>query len=604
MIKKRMGQTTSLMLLPAQSGKTRKATELMNKWNQILEKDGSTGSRHINLIFTSNSKLLSRQTAHRIHTDVAGSTSSVSSESESDIDIESDLDSDTDSQEDDDFNEIEYDIHPLKNPRTLLWISGGRRPKDEKDLYFDIRKNGLENIICCTNQARIQRAMALMNYLSDDRDCADLRGRTVNIWIDEADACMKLWVRHIHQIGRWGDFIHKVVLVSATMGPVVKYFDKKSIPCNLRVFRSTHADVYVKFSECEVVHEYSRERGQKPREHLCEVLDHAEIPANSRWFCPGAISKKSHEQIMEELLSRGFNVLILNGSKKQLVFADPSIDPPINVMETMTEDDLELSGAIRKLYYGHRLYERPFAVTGNLCVGRGITFASKEGPEEFLFTHGIIPNIGTAEEIYQMVARCFGNFRHFDTFVPAKLYMNQIVASKIRNQEHIAIEMARRYFQDNHEETVMISLREYLEISHEQPVERNRRTKVSRPQERVPLIIPFGPEQTYLYSLTEGTKIRGKNVFKSLRSMIAGNPAYAKLLDLINHPETKLYATAPDADIAYQREITDVVVTASHGNTSVMGIKKKDRLKDNCAVMVDKIQKRLCIVIWSVSGIY
>lgn len=453
-----MGQHTSIMQLPAQSGKTRRATELMNKWNQILETDGSMGHHHLNLIFTSNSKLLSRQTARRVQREVHGAGGGEEYE-------ESSSDSDDESESDANFNGIVYDIPSPTSNKTFPWISGGRKPMNERDVYFSIRKEGVENIICCTNKARIRRVITLMNYLCDDRHCFDMEGRTVNIWIDEADACMKLWRRHIRDIVRWGDFVNKVVLISATMGPVIQYFHKEGIDCNLRVFQNTHADVYVKFSECEVHHEHSDDASQTAIDHLISVLDHVAIPANSRWFCPGSVARKSHEEVAMELLRRGFNVLILNGKQKHLLFCDGST--PIPVMDEMGEDNLELSTAIRKLYYEHSLNEQPFAVTGNLCVSRGITFASKEGDQEFLFTHGVIPDIGSAEEIYQMVSRCLGNFRDYRTFVPPKLYMNRIVSSKICNQEHLAVELARRYFRPDIGETTHLSSQDYASISQE-----------------------------------------------------------------------------------------------------------------------------------------
>jgi hypothetical protein len=125
------------------------------------------------------------------------------------------------------------------------------------------------------------------------------------------------------------------------------------------------------------------------------------MAAGSRWFCPGAVARKSHDEIAAELLRRGFNVLILNGDKKQLVFSDATC-PPVNVMSAVS-DDVELSEAIRTLYYDYQLDSAPFAVTGNMCISRGITFASKNEHFEFLFTHGISTKLVRSQVSRQMM---------------------------------------------------------------------------------------------------------------------------------------------------------------------------------------------------------
>ena len=69
-----MGNALSLIHLPAQSGKTRKMTELINRWKNLIEYTSNSADRlfeeSINVIFTSNTKLLTRQTASRVHAEV------------------------------------------------------------------------------------------------------------------------------------------------------------------------------------------------------------------------------------------------------------------------------------------------------------------------------------------------------------------------------------------------------------------------------------------------------------------------------------------------------------------------------------------------------
>jgi hypothetical protein len=576
-----MREIITIMHLPAQSGKTRKMTELMNRWDSIISVEGNT--THINIVFTSNSKLLTKQTMKRVVDATTVSTS--------DSDVSELSDGETEA---DNFNGIVNDT--TQTNRTIAWISGGGAKMDERIIDLMIRAGDVDNVICCTNKQRMTRVMCLIGLLAANR--GRLGGRTINIWIDEADACMRLWTKYLRTIIGFDTLINKIVLISATMSPVIKYFHKNGMDCNLRVYDTTHADCYVRFSDCDVSDEYSV-ANQSPMEQICAVLDNVTMAAGSRWFCPGAVARKSHDEIAAELLRRGFNVLILNGDKKQLVFSDATC-PPVNVMSAVS-DDVELSEAIRTLYYDYQLDSAPFAVTGNMCISRGITFASKNEHFEFLFTHGIIPDIGSAEEIYQMVARCLGNFRDFDSYISPKLYMTERVASKIANQEHLAIELARRYYTGEENDTHTLSTDEFAAVANEHPVIAPPRTRKAKPQERVPVILSFGPEQEYLYYLKESMVIQKDKVFKSLISMISDNPEYARLLALIQSENTIRFATAPTMDNSYQIRITQVVTASEKGITNATSVYKKDTDtgKNVCNVFVDKRQHRLCIVIWS-----
>ena len=576
-----MREIITIMHLPAQSGKTRKMTELMNRWDSIISVEGNTS--HINIVFTSNSKLLTKQTMKRVVDATAVSTS--------DSDVSELSDGETEA---DNFNGIVNDT--TQTNRTIAWISGGGAKMDERIIDLMIRAGDVDNVICCTNKQRMTRVMCLIGLLAANR--GRLGGRTINIWIDEADACMRLWTKYLRTIIGFDTLINKIVLISATMSPVIKYFHKNGMDCNLRVYDTTHADCYVRFSDCDVSHEYSV-ANQSPMEQICSVLDNVTMAAGSRWFCPGAVARKSHDEIAAELLRRGFNVLILNGDKKQLVFSDTTC-PPVNVMSAVS-DDVELSEAIRTLYYDYQLDSAPFAVTGNMCISRGITFASKNEHFEFLFTHGIIPDIGSAEEIYQMVARCLGNFRDFDSYISPKLYMTERVSSKIANQEHLAIELARRYYTGEENDTHTLSTDEFAAVANEHPVIAPPRARKAKPQERVPVILSFGREQEYLYSLKESMVIQKDKVFKSLIYMISDNPEYARLLALIQSENTIRFATAPTMDNSYQIRITQVVTASEKGITNATSVYKKDTDtgKNVCNVFVDKRHHRLCIVIWS-----
>ena len=138
-------------------------------------------------------------------------------------------------------------------------------------------------------------------------------------------------------------------------------------------------------------------------------------------------------------------------------------------------------------------------------------------------------------------------------------------------------------------------------VLNEHPTLVPPRARKVKPQERVPVILPFGPEQDYLYSLTGEERISKPKVFASLSTMISGNPEYERLLRLIHHDNTETYSTAPNTDDSYRRKILDVVSAAERGNSYTVDIDKKQKEsgKNVCSVFVDKRHHRLCVVVWS-----
>jgi hypothetical protein len=442
-----MGSALSLIHLPAQSGKTRKMTELINRWTQLFGLTGNSNIQNdINIIFTSNTKLLTKQTAGRIHSDV--DCVSVLS----DLTIDEDLD-------DDESISISMDIRERES-KTIAWISSAKKVS-VNDVFAKVTSDDddeINNIICCTNKSRMKNVWELLTKLNKKFIKGNLK-KKVNIWIDEADACINIWDDYMQQCEALieSKFIQHIVLVTATMVPVYNHLHSLNIDTNLRTYENTHSPVYHKYSESIRCHEFSNAKNTKTASmHLSSVLEHNPeiISCGTRMFCPGNKSKKSHEDMCDELLKNGFNVLLLNGSNKEIRFHDSS--EVIEIAEFL-ETDLEVSKTLNKLYHQYELFNSPFAVTGNLCVSRGITFASQIEGKEFIFTHGIIPDVANGDEGYQMVARCCGNIKHFASYRVPKIFVSEKTDALIRQQENLAVEFAQKYFQGEVESMVKVT---------------------------------------------------------------------------------------------------------------------------------------------------
>ena len=459
-----MGSNLSLIHLPAQSGKTRKITELINKWNLLISSSTSSDDKNLNIIFTSNTKLLTKQTASRIR---------------SAVDDMSDL-SDDDEVADDDSLSLDGESANAVVDRTLAWISSnGTRTLSVNDVFTDyVVDDKCDNIICCSNAARMNHVAVLVEKLrklnSRNKYAFD---RKINIWIDEADACMSVWKKHIRSIQEMNEgFVQNVVLVTATMMPVYRYLLSAKLPCNVRAYECTHPDAYVKYSDTHKIMKFSN-NARNAAEHLISVIDsNADMCVpGTKWFCPGDKNRTSHETICEELLVRGFNVMIINGVNKEIRFADRS--PPIDISEYL-DNDLEIAKTLNRIYYEHHLYLKPFAVTGQLCVGRGITFASQIDGKEFLFTHGVIPDMSSGDDGYQLVARCFGNIREYATYKRPIVFISEKMDAKIAAQEDFVLKFAATlYLKNDGMDVVSVTRSEIANMSGDndmREVKRNR----------------------------------------------------------------------------------------------------------------------------------
>ena len=273
-------------------------------------------------------------------------------------------------------------------------------------------------------------------------------------------------------------FIQNIVLVSATMVPVYKFLHCKGIEPNLRTYENTHTPLYHKYSESDICHDYS-DNAKNATAHLRTVLqNNAEIVwPGTKLFCPGNKAKKSHEEMCDELIANGFNVLLLNGVYKEIRFCDGR--EPFDIAELL-ETDLEVSKTLNKLYFDQELFTMPFAVTGNLCIGRGITFASQLAEREFLFTHGIIPDVSNGDEGYQMVARCCGNIKGHASYQVPKIFVSVRTHALICIQENLAVEFAMKFFESNVEEPMVKVTRKMLKDAmgdDAEPVSREERRK-------------------------------------------------------------------------------------------------------------------------------
>jgi hypothetical protein len=382
---------------PAQSGKTRTIQEI------IRADDGVRN--HLNILICSNNRLLVAQTNARMADDLYDEVGSV----------------DEDGPADDYISGGVYS-----------WMSGTKKSNISVDaLAWKVCNDEVSMIVCCAHKARFRMLAELIAKLEASR----FFGKPVNVWIDEADVSVKHWS------GAY-DFtsfacVRKMTLVSATFDSVFDHYGR----IRVMPFPETHPECYVGLRDCKLEAFDAEVSGAG--DYMEEVFKaHPELlKPGSKLFVPGDIERVSHDAIRESLTARGAIVLVLNGVEKAFRFPDGSTVPITLKASDETPDELSQVLAAKYKEYGMDKY--PVAVTGQLCLGRGITFQSRD----FVFDYAIIPTIRNAAAAYQCVARVLGNIRNFSPWTPV-VYMHSALLEKVKRQERIAINLARLVHQN------------------------------------------------------------------------------------------------------------------------------------------------------------
>lgn len=381
---------------PAQSGKTRTIQEI------IRADDGVRN--HLNILICSNNRLLVAQTKARMVDGVYAADDSASEGS----------------------GEENWDGDDRIDNGVYSWMSGTKKTNiSTRDLAMRVLLGEVSMIVCCSHKARFRYLAEMLGILE-----RAMFMKPVNVWIDEADVSVKHWS------GEY-DFtafpcVRKMTLVSATFDSVFDHYGR----IRVMPFPETHPECYVGLRDIKLVGMDAEVSGAAA--YLDETLKaHPELLApGSKLFVPGDIERATHDAIREFLTARGAIVLVLNGIEKAFRFPDGrTVEISLKASDETPD---ELSQVLAEKYREYGMDKYPVAVTGQLCLGRGITFQSRD----FVFDYAVIPTIRNASAAYQCVARVLGNIRDFSPWTPV-VYMPSSTLEKVKRQERIAMNLAR-----------------------------------------------------------------------------------------------------------------------------------------------------------------
>ena len=558
------------MWLPAQSGKTRKCMERMvdrenrEKELQNLVNLHNTNTTSINIIVCSNNRNLVDQTSSRMSKDLP----EMREETKESYTIH-------DEEKFYDANEEDIDSDASVSNKVFGWRSGLKNHNNSvESLCLEILEGKVETIICCSHPTRVKYLYKLCERLNQ----CQIFKQYINIWIDEADVSIQTWSKPSMNVFNFKR-VDKVTLISATFDSIIKKYGRlKIIP-----YAETHLDIYHKLQESTLILkdyltkgavEYLKEAFNNFSEEIC-------VPG-TRLFAPGDIKRESHDAIAAFLQTKGFIVVIINGDRK-VIIGIPGKDTIslTSHFETNT-DPIEIGNQIARIYVDNNLHQYPFAITGNLCLGRGITFQN----EMFLFNWGIIPYIMNKATAYQVVSRTNGNIKHFQNYVPVKLIMTNKMCEQLISHENLAINISRKVHEKMAEDPYYDGF-----ICEEDIKDLNEPEK--RRKMAVPSCISLSDDE--FINLQEHSSEK-ENIIR--RIIESKNP---NLYTKINNHRC-IQITTPNSENSYKKHILDVERKVSANEKFVMDVPKEHQTINSCQFYIDNKKKRVFVIVYNGGG--
>lgn len=346
-----------LICKPEQSGKT---FVMIRMINEDLD-EPTSGKTVINFIFCDNSLLLTKQTSERVKKDVLPYT---------------------------DETYVEFSSR-----------KDGTAQRNSGEVISKIVVSDIRNVICCTNGKRVSDISSIIRDLNMSPHLKDRF--EFKIWLDEADKFTKFIGSTFHPLA----MEHNNVSVYCLTATPKSLFDKYRYMNVLPLQQTTREDYHGWTDNDRVIMENTIGNTEGFIHQVLTSEDCPPIVAGSKWYIPADRKKASHTMVRDMLLAKGFAVFVVNGDGLALTL-------PAEKGEWIEDKNEELNKQMLRMYNENDVAEFPVAITGNICVGRGISIMSPE----FIFDYGILSNCSKKAEASQNAGRLKGNIKEWSNY--------------------------------------------------------------------------------------------------------------------------------------------------------------------------------------------
>lgn len=392
-----------LICKPEQSGKT------FIMISQIVQglahpKDGKA---IVNIILCDNNLLLAKQTSSRVQSDVKKGVKALAAD-EMDQDLANYMD-------DDGVVYIELSSHERTEFHDVAAV-----------YQAIIGKREARNIICCTNGKRMDDIAKLIDEINGGWTT---KGKFhFNIWLDEADKFIKFIDNTLYPTVDKHDNV-ECKLITATPQPLFKKYKYM----NVFPLENTTSELYHGWDDNKIrLIDHDGDCAEFAEHVLSKVI--GKLKPGAKLFIPGKRIKKSHDAIRKLCVKRGIAVICVNGDGLKLTL------PYTRESITYAKDD-DLNRMLMKIYKDHNLARFPLAITGYICIGRGITIMS----ENFMIDYAILSHYSDKNEASQLAGRTKGNIKGYKHYKAPTVFTTEdfdSIAREWEGKSRILAEMA------------------------------------------------------------------------------------------------------------------------------------------------------------------
>lgn len=378
-----------LVTKPEQSGKT---FLMLQYIATLMERNNRSGVEMINIIFTDNSLLQAKQMTKRVGDFM--------------VNIEG---------------------------RTYCEFSSKSDRKTIESVCGAIMMHKLRDIICCTNSTRIENVIKMIDSLREETQ----NRFKFNVFLDEADKFIR-YINMFHEKYNEDPDINFICL-TATPAPLFDVYEY----INTLGIEDTTSEHYRGYDECviKIVDCFSSHRAIVFVQEVLKREDiRKDIIPGKVFFVPADPKIISHDHVCSLLVEEyNFAVFVVNGNGIRLSF------PGQNILENKVD---ELSIQISKMCKQYNIRERfPIAITGNICIGRGISIMmkpSEEYPEGLFINNAIIYDLSNDLEVSQINGRMKGNVKDWSNYQDTAIYTTSRVDEIARYWETKSRELGRK----------------------------------------------------------------------------------------------------------------------------------------------------------------
>lgn len=362
----------TLICKPEQSGKT---FIMIQQIIKDLEVKDPNGKKTVNFIFCDNSLLLTKQTGERVKNDLE----------EYQVNLE------------------EYQV----NGELYVELSSHNRTEHHnwRSVVGSLTTSDVNNVLCCTNGVRVDDVYESIEHLNNYYLTQDQF--IFKIWLDEGDKFIKPINTTFKRLVDEYDNV-SVYCITATPKKLFDVYKQMNV---LPIEKATSPN-YHGWNDNDITL-VDHVAGNEFVRHVLDKCAKELIVPGSKWFIPAGYQKKYHNAVKDICVERGIATFIVNGDGIKLYLPNKTFH--------IYDKDEELNTKIIKIYKDHFLENYPLAITGNICIGRGISIIS----EDFMIDYGILSLCHNQQEASQNSGRLKGNIKGFSSYKPFKVFTTE-----------------------------------------------------------------------------------------------------------------------------------------------------------------------------------